>query len=207
MKHQPAITSGPDVQVAAQADPERYEGSPQLQPSIWIASLLDHEYTIPHGAWISANQPLRGIRADLNEMLAASPVSRQTGAPADRWAIHAHRDFAGYPLNIHEGLERISSIGRGLVRHGPAFAGWATIADEEHFADFDRAFLGHYDDLHSYLEQLVNDLGYEHIIKQAIPAPLVLWVKLDIPATAADLLDGGDLQAVPADGGGVWIFG
>lgn len=41
------------------------ETAPQLTPRIWLASVTDHEWGIMHGAWVSANQAVSGIRADL----------------------------------------------------------------------------------------------------------------------------------------------
>lgn len=186
---------------------EQHEAEPILEPRIWVASLTDHEHGVPHGAWISAEQDLRGIRADLDAMLASSPTATRTGKAVRDWAIFYAVDFGLWPIRPHSGLQRISNIGLGIAEHGAAFAAWASItADDEQLSEFDTAYQGHYDDLHTYLEQLINDLGYNQIVDQAVPVQLRPWVKIDIPATATDLLNGGDLQVIKAPHGGVWIF-
>jgi hypothetical protein len=78
--------------------------------------------------------------------------------------------------------------------------------EDEQLEHFDTAYLGHYDSLHSYLEQRINDLGYDQIIDKAVPPSIRPYVKIDITATAHDLLLGGDLRTVPAPHGGVWVF-
>jgi hypothetical protein len=77
--------------------------------------------------------------------------------------------------------------------------------NEDLLTSFNAAYLGHYDDLHTYIEELINDLGYDRILDEALPASIRPYVKIDIAATANDLL-GHDLHALPAPDGGVWIF-
>lgn len=180
---------------------------PVLEPRIWVASLTDHEHGIPHGAWISAEQDLPGIRRDLDAMLAQSPTAARISQAVSDWAIFHAAGFGLWPIHPHSGLQRISNIGLGISEHGAAFAAWASIiSDDEQLEQFSDAYLGHCDDLHSYLEQLINDLGYNDALAAAVPAQLQPWVKIDVPATATDLLDGGDLQVVEAPHGGVWVF-
>jgi hypothetical protein len=183
------------------------EAEPQLQPQLWLASLTDHEWGIRHGAWVSANQEVSGIRADLDAMLARSPTARRNGKPVRTWAIFYSADFGSYRVRQHDSLYWLSSIGRGLARHSAPFAAWANLVnDPDQLADFDISYLGHYTDVHSYLEQLVNDRAYDRILDENLPASVRPYVKIDISATANDLLRGGDLHAMPAPDGGVWLF-
>jgi antirestriction protein len=102
-------------------------------------------------------------------------------------------------------LSWVSRVAKGIAEHGPAFAAYAAVVEEEDLLDgFEEAYLGHYDDLHTYIEQLINDLGYDRILDENLPATVRPYVKIDITATAHDLLR--DLHALPAAGGGVWIF-
>jgi len=80
------------------------------------------------------------------------------------------------------------------------------VQHEELLASFDQEYLGHYDSLHAYLEQTINDLGYDRILDEVVPAKLRPYVKIDITATARDLQFGGDLHVLAATEGGVWIF-
>jgi hypothetical protein len=183
------------------------EVEPQLQPRIWLASLTDHEWGVRHGAWVSANQEVSGIRADLDGMLARSPTARRNGQPVSAWAIFYSADFGSYQVRQHDSLHWLSQIGRGIAQHGAPFAGWANlIHDPDQLADFDTAYLGQYDSLHAYIEQSVNDLGYDQLLDRAVPAGIRPYVKIDLAATANDLVRGGDLQVVSTPAGGVWIF-
>ncbi|MDQ1742941.1 MAG: hypothetical protein QOE23_1280, partial [Pseudonocardiales bacterium] len=71
---------------------------------------------------------------------------------------------------------------------------------------FNQDYLGHYDNLHAYIEQTINDLGYDRILDEVVPPKLRPYVKIDIAATARDLQFGGDLHVLTATEGGVWIF-
>lgn len=186
---------------------EQQEAEPTARPRIWVASLSDYNHGNMHGAWIDAAQEEAELQADIHAMLAASPLSVQTGEPAEEWAIHDYDGFGRLRIDEHEDLHWISLVGKGIAEHGLAFAAYADVMEEEELlANFDEDYLGHYDSLHTYIEQLINDLGYDRILDEALPASIRPYVKIDITATANDLLLGGDLHAIPAPDGGVWIF-
>ncbi|MBV9823352.1 MAG: antirestriction protein ArdA [Actinobacteria bacterium] len=185
---------------------EQHEAEAAVRPQIWVASLSDYNNSIVHGAWIDATQEEATLRADIAAMLAASPLTARTGEPAEEWAIHDHQGFGALAIFEHEDLSWISRVAKGIAQHGLAFAAYADVMEDEELLDsFDGAYLGHYDDLHAYVEQLVNELAYDRILDEAVPANLRPYVKIDIAATANDLL-GRDLHALPAPDGGVWIF-
>lgn len=182
------------------------EVEPELRPQLWLASVTDHEWGITHGAWVSANQEVSGIRADLNNMLARSPTARRNGKPVSAWAIFYSADFGSYRVKQDDSLYWLSAIGRGIAQHGAPFSAWANLShDPDQLTDFDTAYLGHYVDVRSYVEQLINDRAYDRILDENLPAGIRPYVKIDISATADDLL-GGDLHAMPAPDGGVWLF-
>ncbi len=192
---------------SAAAPAEQHEAEPAIQPRIWVASLSDYNNGIQHGAWLDAAQDEAELQAGINAMLAASPLTVHTGEPAEEWAIHDHQGFGTLPIYEHEDLSWISKVAQGIRQHGLAFAAYADVMEDEELLDgFDGAYLGHYDDLHAYVEELVNDLGYDRILDEALPASIRPYVKIDITATARDLELGGDLHAVSANDGGVWIF-
>jgi antirestriction protein len=184
---------------------ERHEADIVVPPQIWVASLADYNNGRLHGTWLNAARDETELQADIATMLAASPLTAATGEPAEEWVIFDHDGFAPLRLDEHENLSWISRVAKGIIEHGAAFAAYADVVEEEELlADFDVAYLGHYDSVHAYVEQLVNDLGYDRILDENLPATVRPYVKIDISATAHDLLR--DLHALPAAGGGVWIF-
>jgi antirestriction protein len=197
----PAPTQAVDRQI------EREETAPVPAPRIWVTSELDAANGITHGQWIDAAQPAEQLRSDIDGLLSTSPYQAVTRKPATAWTIADARDFGDCPIGKHEDLNWVSGVAQGISEHGLAFAAWANVVEEEeHLADFDQSYLGHYDSLHAYIEQLINDLGYNELIKRTAPPSVRPYVKIDITATANDMLLGGDLYALPAIGGGVWIF-
>jgi antirestriction protein len=189
----------------SQPPAELHEADIVVPPQIWVASLADYNNGTLHGVWLNAAREEAELQADVDAMLAASPLTAETGEPAEEWAIFDYDGFAPLRIDEHENLSWISRVAKGIAQHGPAFAAYADVVEEEELlADFDVAYLGHYDSPHAYVEQLVNDLGYDRILDENLPATVRPYVKIDISATAADLLR--DLHALPAADGGVWMF-
>lgn len=198
------IEVGPDGQLK---QAERHEADIVVPPQIWVASLADYNNGTLHGAWLNAARDEAELQADISTMLAASPLTAETGEPAEEWAIHDFQGFGPLHIDAHEDLHWISLVGKGIAEHGLAFAAYAdAVQVEELLVGFDTAYLGHYDSVHAYLEQRVNDLGYDRVLDEAVPPTIRPYVKIDLAATANDLLSKGDLHALPAPDGGVWIF-
>ncbi|MFD6677747.1 antirestriction protein ArdA [Rhodococcus zopfii] len=84
------------------------------------------------------------------------------------------------------------------VRCGPG--------DETALNRFEEAYLGHYDSEQAYAEQLIDDLGYQQLLDDSVPASLRPYARIDTEALARDMQLDGDLHFYPADDGGVWIF-
>ncbi|MFL6162734.1 MAG: antirestriction protein ArdA [Jatrophihabitantaceae bacterium] len=172
-----------------------------------MASLSDYNSGSHHGAWIDAARDEGELQADIDAMLATSPWAARSGEPAEEWAIHDYDGFGRLRIDQHENLRWVSLVGKGIAEHGLAFAAYADVVEEEELlTSFDEDFFGHYDSLRAYVEQLINDLGYDRILDEALPAKIRPYVKIDITATANDLLLGGDLHTIPAPDGGVWIY-
>jgi|SRR3954463_13162040 len=187
--------------------PEQHEQRQAPPPRIWVSSLVDYNNGQLYGAWIEAAREPEAIQADINTMLAASPWTARTGEPAEEWAIYDYDGFGVLRIDEHENLRWVSAVGKGIAEHGLAFAAYADVVeDEELLASFDEDYLGHYDDLHAYVEQLINELGYDELLDRAVPPSLRPYVKIDVDATARDLQLGGDLHVLEAAEGGVWIF-
>ncbi len=184
---------------------EQQEQQEPQRPQIWVGSLSDYNNGVLHGSWLDADREPEEIQADIQTMLAASPWTARTGEPAEEWGIFDTDNFGPCRIDQHEDLDWISGVATGIAEHGPAFAAWADVVEEPGLLDnFDAAYLGHYDNLHAYVEQLINDLGYDELLDRAVPSSLRPYVKIDVAATARDL--DGDLHVLAADGGGVWIF-
>jgi antirestriction protein len=170
-----------------------------------VGSLSDYNNGVLHGTWMDAAREPEQIQADIQTMLASSPWTARTGEPAEEWGIFDYDNFGACRIDQHEDLDWISAVAKGIAAHGLAFAAWADVVEEPALLpDFGAAYLGHYDSLHAYVEQLINDLGYDKLLDQAVPPSLRPYVKIDIAATALDL--GQDLHVLEAAEGGVWIF-
>ncbi len=187
--------------------PEQHEQELNPPPSIWVGSLSDYNNGILHGAWIEAGREPEQIQGDIDSMLADSPLAAQTGQPAEEWGVFDTDNFGACRIDQHENLDWISAVAKGITEHGQAFAAWADVVEEpERLTEFDDAYQGHYDNVTAYVEQSINDLGYDELLDRVVPTSLRPYVKIDVAATARDLLSGGDLHALQATDGGVWIF-
>lgn len=176
-------------------------------PRIWVGSLSDYNNGVLHGAWMDAAREPSEIQADIDTMLAASPWTSRTGEPTEEWGVFDFDNFGACRIDQHENLDWISAVAKGIQQHGLAFAAWADVVEEPTLlAGFDEAYQGHYDSVTAYVEQLINDLGYDELLDRVVPTTLRPYVKIDAAATARDLLFGGDLHALAATEGGVWIF-
>ncbi len=203
----PAAPTGESIATTQPASAPHAEVEPVAPPRIWVGAWADYNNGSLHGAWLDAAREPAEIEADIQTMLAASPWTAQTGEPAEDWGIFDFDNFGNCRIGEQENLDWISQVAKGIAEHGLAFAAWADVMEEEeHLAGFSTAYLGRYDNLHAYIEQLINDLGYDELLDKAVPASIRPYVKIDITATANDLLLGGDLYALPADDGGVWVF-
>ena len=192
---------------ASPSSAEQHETDTAVSPQIWVASLADYNNGRLHGAWINAAQEEADLQADIDAVLASSPLTAETGEPAEEWAIFDYDGFGRLRIDEHESLRWISLVGKGIAEHGLAFAAYADVVEEEELlAGFADDYLGHYESFKAYLEQRVNDLCYDRILDEVVPPSIRPYVKIDLAATANDLLQKGDLHALPAPDGGVWIF-
>jgi antirestriction protein len=178
------------------------EAGPQPSPRIYVASLADYNNGVLHGAWIDAARDPADIQADIDAMLAES---REPGA--EEFAIHDYDQFGSCRIHEHDPIELVARIARGIQEHGYAFAAWAEVHEgtPERFDDFSEAYLGHYDSVQDYAEQLVDDLGYTAELAK-LPDSLRRYLRFDTEALAQDMEQGGDIYPVGSPDGGVWIF-
>jgi antirestriction protein len=187
---------------AAPISSEDHEHVPRSEPRIYVASLSDYNAGMLHGEWVDANQEPDELQAAIDDMLTRSPTPA-----AEEFAVHDYEGFGAYAVGEYDSLDWLSRIARGVAEHGLAFAAWAQEfgRDDEQLARFDDAFLGDWESLTAYADELLTDLGFDEAVKHAVPEWLQPYVSLDIEGFARDLELSGDLHAVEHDGG-VWLF-
>ncbi len=184
--------------------PPAHETEPKPKPAIYVASLADYNNGRLHGTWIDAAREPDAIYADITAMLASS---RQPDA--EEWAIHDYEQFGRWRVSEHDIIDDVAQIARGIAEHGYAYAAWADVFDGE-AASFDteafmEAYLGHYDSVTDYVEQLADDLGYEHELDK-LPDHLRQYTRIDYAAIARDMELSGDIATVADPAGGIWLF-
>jgi antirestriction protein len=186
--------------------PEREADRPE--PRIWVTSLSDYNNGVLYGAWLDADRDPADVHSDIHSMLAASPTTARTGEPAEEWAIFDYEGFGQARLHENDSIELVCRIANGITEHGLQFAAYAEAmdGDEDALDAFTDAYLGHYPSVEAYAEQLVDDLGYEDLLAHAVPDSLRLYVRIDTAAMARDMQFGGDIHALAADDGSVWLF-
>lgn len=176
-------------------------------PRVWIGSWADYNEGTLHGRWIDAARDPGEIQADIDQILQTSPVAKRHGVPSEEWGVFDHEGFGSLQVSEQASLDYLSELARGIVEHGPAYAAFAAMHDGgELVQDFDGSYLGHYDSMEAYVEEVIDDLGYEEALDQAIPAGLRPYVRIDVGALARDVQLGGDLYVERADDQGVWLF-
>lgn len=183
------------------------EQAPEERPQIWVGSLSDYNNGVLYGQWLDAARDPEDIHRDIHSLLAGSPTAAQSGEIAEEWGIFDYEGFGATRIDEHESIGYIAKLAQGITEHGLAYAAWADVMQDEELLDgFQDAYLGHFDSVEAYVEQLVDDCGYDELLDRAVPESLRPYVQIDIAALARDMALGGDLHTVAAEPGGVWIF-
>ena len=201
--HETEPTRTSDEQVSErneQRDTRPNEGPPR----VYIASLSDYNAGRLYGKWIDAAVNEDDLHGAVESMLAVSPTPG-----AEEFAIHDYEGFGPLRLGEYESLETVSRVARGISEHGPTYAHWAALtgaSDAETLERFEDAYRGHWDSVEAYAESLLDDLGANSFIDEAVPEYLQPYVKLDIAGFARDLEYGGDITISEGDGG-TYVFG
>lgn len=175
------------------------------RPRVWIGSLSDYNSGVLHGEWMDAAVSENELRAQVDAMLARS----QEG-PAEEWMIFDSDNFGPYQVREYEDLETLTTIARGIVEHGSAFAAYANLMDGntgalDHFSD---VLLGAYDSREAWAQEVVDNYEVERAIDRLeLPDWLRGHIRVDLIGMARDLELGGDVIVEDNPAGGVWIFG
>ena len=152
-------------------------------PAIYAASLADYNDGRLHGRWIKANQEAEEIQAEISNMLAESRM-----AYAEEWAIHDYEGFASFQVSEYESIPTVARIAQGIAEHGPAFAHWVDhvgTSDADALEGFEEHYLGEWQSLTEYAEQMVDDLGVN--VEKIGPGWIRPYVSIDYEMLGRDL--------------------
>jgi antirestriction protein len=175
-------------------------------PSIWVGSLADYNNGDLHGQWLDAAREAADVHADIQAMLSRGPAAARGDLP-EEWGIFDYEGFGRLRIGESETIEYVSQVARGIAEHGPAFAAWADVMEEQDLLDgFADAYLGHYDSIEAYAESWLDDAGYDRLLEEIIPESIRPYVRFDAAALGRDLCLGGDVHVLAADTGGVFVF-
>ncbi len=174
-------------------------------PRIYVACLAAYNNGRLHGAWIDADQDADGIWAEINAMLAASPIPG-----AEEWAIHDYEGFWGLDLGEYENLEDVAVFAEAIEEYGEAMTHYINDRGREYVelqtlgADFEGAFVGHYDSLRDFAESTVEELGFGGLTPDQIEG---IWGFVDWDHIAHELTITDYWCADARElGGGVYVF-
>jgi len=177
--------------------------------AIYAASLTDYNHGILHGSWIDATDDEEAMATEVSAMLSKSPAARKYGDVAEEWAIHDYEGFEPLRLDEYTNLSTIARLADGIQQHGPAFAAFADLygtIDDNLTRQFDHAYLGKWQSLTEYAENLLQDLGLDETLDRQVPPGLRPYVTIDVEGFARDLQLGGDITPTEAADGGVYLF-
>jgi antirestriction protein len=170
-------------------------------PMIYIASLSDYNDGRLHGAWIRADQTRDELYEATQKMLNRSPF-----AGAEEWAIHDYEGFGSIRLSEFANMETIARLASGIVEYGLAYAALVEVVGTEaegvlgRFEDF---FRGRYSSMAEFAEQFADDLGWPEQLDRLDEGPRA-YASIDYESFGRDLST--ELDAVEADGGGIYVF-
>lgn len=129
-------------------------------PRIYVACLAAYNNGHLHGEWIDASQEIDQVWAQINAILAASPIEG-----AEEFAIHDHDGFLDLHLGEYETIEHVHLIAVGIAEHGRAFAVWASLLDRAEWDDgldqFEDHFEGVYESYEAFGEQILDMCGID----------------------------------------------
>ncbi len=196
-----------DHQPDTPKDPSDNERLDEDHPRIWVGSLSDYNDGILHGEWLDAARSADEIQTDIQRMLAASPSTAAYGDVAEEWGIFDSDGFSPWKVGEQEAISFVTAVARGIAEHGPAFAAWADLREDEESLDgFADAYLGAHDSIEAYAEQLIEDLGYNQLLDETLPEHVRRYVDVNVAGLAQDMWLSGDISVYQRDGGGVWLF-
>ncbi|WP_081879814.1 antirestriction protein ArdA [Nocardia sp. NRRL WC-3656] len=199
----------PDIDAQGYEESSR-EQPPRLNPRIYVTRGLPLRAELTDGTWLDMARDPATIATELYAVLGDDEA--HAGAPLYIWD---YQDFGAFDVRTGaiglegtDSIELLSQVAHGLTEHGPAYAAWAKFNEDDPrlFDHFERAYQGHYESVDGYVRHLLAPLGLDEVLKDALPDQLKHLAYIDYEAIGEQLLAQDDIVAVPAEGGGVWIF-
>ncbi len=139
---------------------------PKSKYSIYVACLAAYNNGCLHGAWIDATQEPEEIEAEVQAMLAGSPIPN-----AEEWAIHDY-DLGGVKISEYESFAIVSALAKTLDEHGAAWVayighiGWEYSAQDWDATTekFENAYRGEWSSIAAFSEDFYDSIhGMESI--------------------------------------------
>lgn len=158
------------------------------KPQIYVACLAAYNNAILHGMWIDACQSESDIMAEIQEMLADSPIEN-----AEEFALHDYEGFGTLKLSEYESIESVASNAAFIMGHaelGQALLSEYSLDEAERMMS--DAYHGSYDSELDFAWQL-----FEDCYSSGIPDSLIGY--FDCEAFARDLFI-NDYCSVEANG-------
>lgn len=184
---------------------ENHEQSGQLQPQIWVGSLADYNNGDLHGEWIVASAEPDELSAAVHAMLARSPAAAR-GEVVEEYGIFDYDGFGTFKVGEYDLLDQVAVVAQGITEHGAAFAAWAELHDGDlgMLANFEDAYLGHYDQPCNWAEEMLEDI--DRTLDAEVPESLRPYIQINYQAWVRDVDLDGSIYIKTDPSGGVWIF-
>jgi len=167
---------------------------------VYVACLAAYNNGWLHGKWIDAAQDYDVFRDEINEMLKASPVTKEYGEIAEEWAIHDFEGFGSYRVEEWSDLKELCDIANlieneengelvlELISH---LGAGTSIDDAKEFLD--NNYHGIHKDVGEYAYQFHEDCGHE------IPKHLQFYINWD--QMGEDMETNGQIFTISLDDG------
>jgi len=166
-------------------------------PRVYVADLAAYNAGKLNGAWIDADQEVDQIRAEIAQMLAASP---EPGA--EEYAIHDYEGFGPLKLEEYMDMEEVARLGQLISEHGDLFAHVVDHFGRDYIDEavrvMEESYAGEYDSLADWAEQFAEDTGAPDC------GPYKSYIDWERVANDAEM--GGDIFAIQTGDGRVHVF-
>ena len=151
---------------------------------VYVACLAAYNNGRLHGSWIEADQDVDAIRAEINKMLAASPMPM-----AEEWAIHDYEGLDGTQIEEFASVECIASLAAFAAEHGEL--GGELLQHFDGNIDDATAAFEHYAGEHKSLADFAQDLT-----EQTSEIPQNLENYINYEAIARDMELNGEVFTI-----------
>jgi antirestriction protein len=170
------------------------ESKHEYEPKVYIACLASYVAGHLHGRWIDATLEVEEIQAEIEEILASSPVP-----DAEEWAAHDYEDFEEAALGEYPSLSELVETARFINAYGKLGIKLLGHVDDLEQAKkaLEECYIGEYESLEYYAQEITED---------TISIPVQLQYYIDYQAMARDMELNGDIFKVETGYNEVHIF-